>query len=82
MAPRIFNKFFKQEKKRHDRDGPSETWKLPVPAPGERTLISCSQMQADQHASGLFRLLPEVRRRIYFELMGNRRVHIEYSWML
>lgn len=103
MAPRIFEKFFKREKKRNDRDRPSESWptaigisdptceikgdrfhgwKLPIPAPGERSLLSCKQTRADQYASGFFGLPPEVRRRIYIVLMGNRRVHIEYAWML
>ncbi|KAJ5767740.1 hypothetical protein N7533_000323 [Penicillium manginii] len=96
MAPKIFERFFKREKKRNDRDRPSASWptaigisdltceikgdrfngwKLPIPAPGERHALTNMRVDSLDYP-------PEVRRRIYIELMGNRRVHIEYAWML
>ena len=57
-------------------------WKLPVPAPEQNALKPRSRQRVAQQASWFFRLPVEIRRIIYIELMGNRRVHIEHSWML
>lgn len=56
-------------------------WKLPIPAPEQSALKSRTRQRAPQQTSWFFRLPVEVRRIIYIELMGNRRVHIEYAWM-
>lgn len=57
-------------------------WKLPVLAPEQNALKPHSRQRVAQQASWFFRLSVEIRRIIYIELMGNRRVHIEYSQML
>lgn len=57
-------------------------WKLPIPAPAQNALKTRARQAVAQQASWFFRLPVETRRIIYIELMGNRRVHIEYSWML
>ncbi|CAG8024664.1 unnamed protein product [Penicillium nalgiovense] len=54
-------------------------WKLPIQleqhprSPGAR-------QKSSQQQSSLFRLPTEIRRLIYLELMGDRRVHIRYFW--
>lgn len=60
---------------------PFNGWKLPIPAPEKRALSTCAHHRESQNLSKFFRLPVEVRKMIYTELMGNRRVHIEYSWM-
>ncbi|KAJ5153376.1 uncharacterized protein N7482_009854 [Penicillium canariense] len=60
---------------------PFNGWKLPIPAPEQSALKSRARQHDGQQTSWFFRLPMEVRRMIYIELMGNRRVHIEHSWM-
>lgn len=58
---------------------PFNGWKLPIPE--NKSVIRCARQRNPQQQSKFFELPVEVRRMIYIELMGNRRVHIEYSWM-
>ncbi|KAJ6107481.1 hypothetical protein N7523_008804 [Penicillium sp. IBT 18751x] len=55
-------------------------WKLPIQPPEYRLRTRCSQKPITQHQSSFFRLPAEIRRLIYRELMGDRRVHIRYLW--
>ncbi|KAJ5193706.1 hypothetical protein N7491_001037 [Penicillium cf. griseofulvum] len=61
---------------------PFNGWKLPIPPPEQRVLKLGARQCNRQQASHFFQLPIEVRKLIYIELMGNRRVHIEYAWML
>ena len=56
-------------------------WKLPIPETKNATKPFTLQPN-HQEASKFFQLPGEMRRMIYIELMGNRRIHIEYGWML
>lgn len=58
---------------------PFNGWKLPIPE--NQSVRRCARQRNHQQQSKFFELPVEVRRMIYIELMGNRRVHIEYSWM-
>lgn len=59
---------------------PFNAWRLPIPE--NRGPLRCTRPQNCQKDSEFFNNLPkEVRRMIYIELIGNRRVHIEYGWM-
>jgi hypothetical protein len=61
---------------------PFNRWKLPIPPPKQRVLKLGARQCNRQHGSHFFQLPIEVRKLIYIELMGNRRVHIEHAWML
>ncbi|KAJ5863146.1 hypothetical protein N7455_007214 [Penicillium solitum] len=56
-------------------------WKLPIPAPDQHILKLNTRQRNNQETSHFFQLPIEIRRLIYIELMGNRRVHIEHGWM-
>ncbi|KAJ5091441.1 hypothetical protein NUU61_006311 [Penicillium alfredii] len=55
-------------------------WKLPTPPPEQRVRKIGARGRNSQEQSIFFRLPVEVRRLIYIELMGDRRVHIRYVW--
>ncbi|KAJ5845591.1 hypothetical protein N7534_009260 [Penicillium rubens] len=55
-------------------------WKLPIPPPEQRLRRIGSRQRNLQDQSLFFRLPAEIRRMIYLELMGYRRVHIRYVW--
>lgn len=61
---------------------PFNGWKLPIPAPRQSALKPRARQRITLQTSRFFQLPEEVRRMIYIELMGKRRVHIEHSWML
>lgn len=54
-------------------------WKLPI-QPEQRPRSSRAQQKSSQQQSPLFHLPAEIRRLIYLELMGDRRVHVRYFW--
>ncbi|OGE49201.1 hypothetical protein PENARI_c023G02801 [Penicillium arizonense] len=54
-------------------------WKLPIQAK-QRHRSPVSRQKSPQQQSPLFRLPAEIRRLIYLELMGGRRLHIRYFW--
>ncbi|KAF4768945.1 hypothetical protein HAV15_008670 [Penicillium sp. str.  len=54
-------------------------WKLPI-QPEQRPRSPGARQKSSQQQSSLFRLPAEIRRLIYLELMGDRRVHIRYFW--
>jgi hypothetical protein len=58
---------------------PFNAWKLPIP--DNQGPLRFTRQQNSQKDSKFFGLPKEVRRMIDIELMGNRRVHIEYGWM-
>ncbi|KAJ5761776.1 uncharacterized protein N7511_005158 [Penicillium nucicola] len=58
----------------------SNRWKLPIPAPKYRTGEIGARPRNPQNQSIFFRLPVEIRRMVYVELMGNRRVHIRHVW--
>lgn len=60
---------------------PFNGWKLPIPQPDQRILKLGARQRNNQQASHFFQLPIEVRKLIYTELMGNRRVHIEHAWI-
>lgn len=61
---------------------PFNGWKLlPIPASRQSALKPRARQRLTQQTSPFFRLPGEVRRMIYIELMGHRRVHVEHSWM-
>lgn len=94
MAPKFFSKLFKRQQEVHshpriigisedtcDINGdPFNRWKLPIPPPEQRQLTLGTRQCNPQHQSRFFQLPEEIRRMIYIELMGNRRVHIDYAW--
>lgn len=55
-------------------------WKLPVPPSQYHTGKIGARQRNPQGQSAFFRLPPEIRRLIYLELMGARRVHIRHVW--
>ncbi|CAG8083022.1 unnamed protein product [Penicillium salamii] len=55
-------------------------WKLPVPPPQYHTCKIGTRRRNPQSQSDFFRLPTEIRRMIYLELMGDRRVHIRHVW--
>lgn len=55
-------------------------WKLSIPPPEDRLRMLGAQRLYPQPQSPFFRLPAEIRRQIYLELMGGRRVHIRYLW--
>ncbi|KAJ5593932.1 uncharacterized protein N7459_000140 [Penicillium hispanicum] len=55
-------------------------WKLPIPPPEERLRMIGARKRNPQDQCHFFRLPAEIRRMIYLELMGDRRVHIRYIW--
>ncbi|KAJ5584479.1 uncharacterized protein N7459_004279 [Penicillium hispanicum] len=57
---------------------PFNGWKLPVPPPDQRRLELGTRPCNPQPQSRFFQLPLEVRELIYKELMGGRRVHIDY----
>ena len=54
-------------------------WKLPIQLE-QRPRSPGAQQKSSQQQSPLFRLPAEIRRLIYLELMGDRRVYIRYFW--
>ncbi|KAJ5256435.1 hypothetical protein N7505_011586, partial [Penicillium chrysogenum] len=54
-------------------------WKLPI-QPEQRPRSPGARQKSSQQQSPFFRLLAEIRRLVYLELMGDRRVHIRYFW--
>ncbi|CAI7661847.1 unnamed protein product [Penicillium palitans] len=54
-------------------------WKLPI-QPEQRPRSPGARQKSSQQQSSFFRLPAEIRRLIYLELMGDRRVHIRYFW--
>lgn len=57
-----------------------DKWKLPIPPPEERQLKLGARPCNPQHQSHFFNLPPEIREMIYLELLGGRRVHIDYAF--
>ncbi|KAJ5518959.1 hypothetical protein N7453_001381 [Penicillium expansum] len=54
-------------------------WKLPI-QPEQCPHSPRARQKSSQQESLLFRLPAEIRRLIYLEIMGDRRVHIRYFW--
>ncbi|CAG8040051.1 unnamed protein product [Penicillium salamii] len=55
-------------------------WKFPVPPPQYHIGKIGARRHSPQNQSDFFRLPNEIRRMIYLELMGDRRVHIRHVW--
>lgn len=55
-------------------------WKLPVPPPEYHTGEIGARQRNPQTQSIFFRLPAEIRRLVYLELMGDRRIHIRHVW--
>lgn len=54
-------------------------WKLPI-QPEQHPRSPGARQESSQQQCSLFHLPAEIRRLIYLELMGDRRVHIRYFW--
>lgn len=59
---------------------PFNKWKLPIPPPEQREVKISGHPCNPQQQSLFFKLPPEVRNLIYLELLGGRRVHIDYTF--
>ncbi|KAJ5815132.1 hypothetical protein N7474_006909 [Penicillium riverlandense] len=59
---------------------PVNEWKLPIPPLEQREVKISGHPCNPQHQSRFFKLPPEIRRLIYLELLGGRRVHIDYTF--
>lgn len=55
-------------------------WKLPI-QPEQGLCKLGARKRSSQQQCSFFRLPAEIRRLVYIELMGGRRVHIRYFWM-